>query len=350
MEKKKPKKLKLGTYPYTYARVSAMKSKLIGKQEYDKLVKMGISAINNYLESTDYKRQIDELGSKLSQYELFEAAIHKNLVDTFTKLKRISTDEVDTIIDHYIERWDVYNLITVMRAVHSKAPFESTRKLLIAAGVKNTPYFEELLKLESVKEVLEKTKKLAQPCMKAALEEYRQKNSIYPIETALYRQYYDKLLELTPMFPQEAQHIKNFLLDEIDVINIKTLLRLKKEQADPKTIQSNLISRGSKLNQKRLKMLAEAASIEDMIEKIKQYGFKGYFKDNSADFIEAERELGKYLLSKSFSRAHMLPLSLTSILQYLFAKEIEVNNLRGIMKAKQLGLSEEIIVKKVIVV
>lgn len=349
-EEEKSKKLKLGTYPYTYARVSAMKSKLISKSEYDKLIKMGISALTNYLESTDYKQQINELGSTLSQYELFEQAIHKNLVDTFTKLKKISTDEVDIIIDHYIERWDVYNLVTVLRAIHSKAPAEEAESLLIAAGVENMPYFVDLLKSESIQQVLEKSRALPKAQMLRVLEEYEKRNSIYPIETALYRQYYEKLLKFSESFPEEAEHIKNFILDEIDVVNIKTLLRLKRENAKTETILSNLIMHGAKLNHTKLKELAAKPTFEELIEGIKKSGFREFFSDKSSDFLEAEIELGKYLLAKSFSRSHMIPLSMTSILQYMFAKEIEVKNLRGIVKAKQLGLSEETIEKKVIVV
>lgn len=349
LKDEKVKKLKLGTYPYTYARVSAMKSKLIKIDEYNKLIKMEISALTNYLEGTDYKKQIDALGATLSGYELFEQAINRNLVDTFTKLKKISTDEVDIIIDHYIERWDVYNLLTVARGVHAKLPKDEIKSLLIAAGVKNMDFFIGLIDSDTVKQVLEKSRMLSKGVMDHSLKEYEVSNSIFPIENALLREYYDKLINFSKTFPDDAEHIRNFILDEIDVLNIRTLLRLKREGMPAQKILNYILREGAKLKINKLRSLANEGSFENLINGLKESGFKEYF-EKQTNFLDAEIELDKYLLRKSFSKSHMIPLSMTSILQYMFAKDIEVRNLRGIVKAKQLGLSEEIIEKKVIVV
>jgi len=49
------------------------------------------------------------------------------------------------------------------------------------------------------------------------------------------------------------------------------------------------------------------------------------------------------LLKQSILLLHQHPLSVDVILGYMFAKDIEVRNLKIIVKGKQLGLSEEFI-------
>ena len=54
-----------------------------------------------------------------------------------------------------------------------------------------------------------------------------------------------------------------------------------------------------------------------------------------------ETELYKHLLKQSILLLHQHLLSVDVILGYMFAKDIEVRNLRIIIKGKQLGLSEQ---------
>ena len=48
--------LALGKYPYTYARVSVMRSFLLRKEDYHKLMKMNVNEIISYLQSSQYKK------------------------------------------------------------------------------------------------------------------------------------------------------------------------------------------------------------------------------------------------------------------------------------------------------
>ena len=63
----------------------------------------------------------------------------------------------------------------------------------------------------------------------------------------------------------------------------------------------------------------------------------------SGSLIALETDLSKLLLRKSMMLLHQHPLSIDVILGYMFAKDVEVRNLRIIIKGKQLGLHEEFI-------
>ena len=53
-------KIRIGMYPYTYARVSAMKGKLIQRDQYQKMLRMGTNEVTKFLQETEYRKEIDE--------------------------------------------------------------------------------------------------------------------------------------------------------------------------------------------------------------------------------------------------------------------------------------------------
>jgi len=65
-------KIVLGRYPYTYARVSVMRASILTKDDYHKLLKMSLNEIISYLQSSEYKKAIDELGIKYAGVELMD--------------------------------------------------------------------------------------------------------------------------------------------------------------------------------------------------------------------------------------------------------------------------------------
>jgi V/A-type H+-transporting ATPase subunit C len=63
----------------------------------------------------------------------------------------------------------------------------------------------------------------------------------------------------------------------------------------------------------------------------------------------AEIELDTTLLRKERLLMHQFPLTVNSIIGFMFAKEIEVKNLKVLVKGKKLGLDEEYLSKLVVV-
>ena len=107
-------------YPYTYVRVLTMKAKLLTRDDYNKLLKMGFSEIAKFLQDSEYKKEINEFASELKGADLLEAALNKNLVASFNKLWRISPDELDLLINAYVRRYDFFNIKTIIRGRFAK--------------------------------------------------------------------------------------------------------------------------------------------------------------------------------------------------------------------------------------
>ena len=95
-----------------------------------------------------------------------------------------------------------------------------------------------------------------------------------------------------------------------------------------------------------LKELIKRLEKEKFGETIKK-GIEEFEKNES--LIELEIGLYKFLLKRSTSLMHEHPLSIDVILGYMFAKEMDVKNLRLLLKGKQLGLDEEFIERQLVI-
>jgi len=345
--------IKLGEYPYTYVRVVAMKSLLFRQQDYDKILKMKLDEIASYVQDSTYTKEINELANTLSGFDLLEHALTLNSVRSLEKLKKISPKELEYMINLYLRRNDFFNLKTIIRAKQAKIPLERIENLLIPSGKMNKEEFIGLYAKDSVEEILKSTK-LKFIRFKEALDYLADKNSLMLVENVLDHIYFKEVLDSLEEIPDEGKLFREFLQYEIDVINLKLILKLKLSGADEKTVGASVISGGKVLSKARLNGLV-ALDFEHVLEEIKKTKFNPIIKDYVAlvlsdkSLIGFEHALDRFLLKKASQLIHKHPLSVDIILGYMFAKEIEVRNLKMIIKGKQLGIDEQIIEKQVVV-
>jgi V/A-type H+/Na+-transporting ATPase subunit C len=343
----KYKKLKLGTYPYTYVRTAVMKSLLFKKEDYQKMLKMGFNEIAKFLQDSNYKNEINELSREHSGADLLELALNKSLSVSFKKLMRISPDEVDILINQYAKRKDIDDIKTILRGKLTKTDDKLILNSLTAAGALSLDYLHSLMKMDTVEDILKNNKIVKFDLLKEGLNELNEKNTLAGIENALDRDYYQSLIQFASSLPKQGRLFKGFISKEVEILNILTLLRLKKSNFSKEDIKKFIIP--SVFGNSKIMKLAEVDDLEELSRSLEQTEYrdgvqKGIqeYKENGS-LITLETEMYKHLLRKTILLLHQHPLSVEVILGYMFAKEIEVRNLKIIVKGKQLGLEDDFI-------
>lgn len=345
------RKLKLKKYPYTYARVAAMRSKLISKEQYHKLIKMELNSIIQYLEETTYKSQIDRLALTYSDMDLIEQALNLNLIDTTEKLRRICPENLRALIDAYLLFYDIENIKTLLRGRHGNYPAEKVRQLLVTAGVLKKDFLISLLKKESFAQILHEIR-LNGVRLSEILDKSSDKDTddLAKVENLLHKWYLQQLSKISERFPKQGALMREFIRDEITISNIKTLLRLKRINRDKQGIMKFMFPAGN-ISHSRLEHLASLENLQEVVEELKKtsYGpaFEGSF--TTERLSDYELALDKMQIKRNFLRTHQHPLTVISILSFMFAKDIEVKNLKTLVKAKQLGISQEYIEEKLLI-
>lgn len=349
LRKEKTKRINLKRYPYTYVRTAVMRSLLFKKEDYHKMLKMGFSEIANFLQGSHYKKEINALATEYSGADLLELALNRSLAESFKKLIRISPYELSLLIKEYIKRKDIEDIKTILRGKFTSTNERLIESSITAAGTLSYDFLLSLLKKESIEEILKSSKIAEYSISKDGLKVLKEKNNLVGIENALDKCYYNHLIQFSSILPKEGTLFRDFLLKEVEILNILTLIRLKKAKLGKEIVKDFIILSGNKSSDSKMMSLAELDNLEELSRMLERTEYKNIiakgieeFKKNGS-LITFEAQLYKYLLNKSALFMHQHPLSIDVILGYMFAKDIEVRNLKVIVKGKQLGLSEEFI-------
>ena len=348
MLKLETKKLELGFYPYTYVRASVMKSLLFKKDDYQRMLKMGFNEIAKFLQESHYRNEINQLATEYSGSDLLELALNRNLADSFKKLISISHPNLRILINEYIKRKDIDDIKTILRGKLTGANEKQIKASITSAGTLSYDFLISLLKKESIEEILKNNRLVDFSLLKDGIKELNEKRNLVAVENALDKYYYSRLMQFSRLLPKEGALFRSFLLKEVEVLNILTLFRLKKAKFEKAAAKNFIISTGQPRDS-LVKSLLDVDDLEELSRALEKTeyrdaiskGIEEFRKSNS--LITLEASLYKHLLKQSILFMHQHPLTIDVILGYMFAKDIEVRNLKIIVKGKQLNLGEDFI-------
>ena len=115
---------------YAYARVAVMKSRLLRKENYDRMLKMGFNEILKYIEESEYKKEMDEFDVSSQDLSIIESALNANLIRTIEKLHRISNENMREVLKLHALRYDIANMKTIIRSKFAGVSNDEIKELL----------------------------------------------------------------------------------------------------------------------------------------------------------------------------------------------------------------------------
>lgn len=251
-------------------------------------------------------------------------------------------------------RYDIGDIKTVLRSKLTNADKKLTANSITAAGTLSYDFLISLLEKESIEEILKNNNIIDFSYLKDGLKELNEKKSLVAIENGMDRYYYNNLIQFSKILPKEGALFRDFLLKEVEVLNILTLLRLKKSKFSKDITKNFIILSWDKIKDSKIMNLAKVDDLDELSNAFNKTEYKNIVAEGIENFkksgslITLESELYKYLLKQSTLFMHQHPLSIDVILGYMFAKDIEVRNLKIIVKGKQLGLKEDFIESQLI--
>jgi V/A-type H+-transporting ATPase subunit C len=167
-------------------------------------------------------------------------------------------------------------------------------------------------------------------------------------ENRLEQAYYHFLLNSIHARSEANRLFLDFIQEEIDLVNIKTLLMTKYESVEPAAIVSMILP-GGKILEKNIERLINASDFKQFLEELSTVPEYQTIRDSIGSIEQTNslshiiRALEKNHLTKATKKSYLHPLSILPILDYLIRKRIEVENLRILARAKEKGLSEQTI-------
>ena len=171
--------------------------------------------------------------------------------------------------------------------------------------------------------------------------------SISEIEDELYKIYYNEITKLKPA-ELSLKLFVDFVKMEVDIKNIKTILRLKVEDVPVEEIMDKIIPNGYELSVDEARKLA-AMSWDELTKSLEGYWFwKGV--EIEKEFSTIEVEFDKAWIEAIARKASNYPLSILPVLQYMVLKKVESDNLRILGWGKWQNIPNEEIERQLVIV
>lgn len=339
-----------GNYAYACTRVKAKKSFLLERDTYSRMLVMDVYEIGRFLGETQYHDEMTKYASRHTGANLIEVSVTRNLAKTYSDILGFCTGHLREMVGDYLKRWDTFNIKTVLRGKVIGAPEEEIVDTLVPAGEFSETYLRSLMQAGQMQDVMDAL--VSNPSLSVTPELVREvveSGRLASLEDHLDRvMYYDLLNDIEPTNTAEKL-LRDFVRREIDVTNLKILLKLKAEKVPEDKVVKYLIPGGMDYSMDKLRALAQQEGSIPIIEELEKSSMFDEIRLALEQFRTDQKlsaitiALDKALIHTSEKFAHFYPLSVLPIVNYMIRKKVEVDNIRIIARGKESGLPTKVI-------
>lgn len=181
-----------------------------------------------------------------------------------------------------------------------------------------------------------------------ALDKYEETGNPKDIDTILDQYYYDNLLYDADKLG--LARVKDFTKERIDLINVKTLLRVKSQDLSVEELQESLIEGGNISLDKFIEGFN--SSINTLVamtsnDSINKYLINAIDNDKSIDenLLDLEKSIDDHFMDYS-REAKSMTFGPEVLMNYVISKETEIKNLRIILVSKLNSLPKEFTIER----
>lgn len=313
-------------------RIRVLETRLLDKTKLDRMIDSSspLEALK-ILEETEYSIFM----SKVKRPEDYEILLSNELKRVYHLLYEISP--VKSLVNMMSLKYDYHNIKVMIKGKILNKDFAD---IIIPVG--NVPI--EKLKTFIDNEYYRDLNPIMRKAIEDALEDFGTNKDPQRIDIILDKYMFEQMLSLNKEIGDEF--LDKYLKSLIDLNNIKTLLRVKKQNKDKNFFTSVIISGGFIDKDKLIALLND--SVENIPAKLSytdygevlRAGIDAYSKTGSINIFE---KLSDNFIMEYMKRAKYISFGPEPIISYLYAKENEIKVIRIIMIGKLNNMKSEII-------
>ncbi len=309
----------------------------------------------NQLNETIYRGFINDL----DRPEEYEKILKDELKRVYKVIEDIAPDK--EIIDYMKEKYIFHNLKVLVKELIQDKDYSSLylemgdvdlayiKKNLIKEDRKSD-FFDKVASLSSDKEddLGKDPRDLYLDYSQKALSTYEETKNPQDIDISLDKSYYEKLLIDAKALDMDS--LIDFTRETIDLINLKSLLRVKSQDEDMETLEKILIE-GGFIEPIKFKEYF-SYEINQLIGSLSNAIIGSYVKDSLKDDLDLDDNI--LALEKAID-SHMTDYTRDSkmitfgpevLMNYVISKETEIKNLRILLVSKLNKLDKEFTLEK----
>jgi len=341
-------------YIYVCTRMRVRKSKLILREEYMRMLNMSLPEITRIIQETEYKQEIDELSSSFKGIDLIEVALSWNLAKEYQKILEITPGNLKQFTRSYLRRWDIQNILTILRGKMQGEKVGKIKEILVPAGSLDRVILDRLLAEDNPERIVEALRgNRIYPVLSREFPATKESGSFSRMENELYKQFFSEIITEAESGIKGGNQFLDFIRFDIDIRNIKTLFRLRMDtlvdDAREMYISGGVLSSADFAALNTLRDQAEF--IDQMKAKIRNSLLISLLDELKSEKVihDVESRLTRVQLEQMERLSKRNPFSIHPILVYLEKKKYEVFNLRALARGKESKLPSDRIAEYLVV-
>ncbi len=337
-----------GPAPYIYVstRLRVRRAKLLRAEEYNRMLNMSLPEITRYIEELEYKTEIDELAPSFSGVDLVEVALSWNLAKEYQNVLALTPGSMAGFTAEYLRRWDIANVLTILRGRLQGFKPGKIKEVLIPAGALDRTVLDRIVTEESPERIAEGLRGThLYQVVERELGPAVESGSFARFENELYKQYFADLIRAARAGIKGGSEFLQYIQLEIDITNMQNLWRLRAGGAIEE-VRDYLIP-GGRIPVDELNRLATAETVDEIVDSLKKRTNISALQDAIEELRcgcsvrQIENRLTRFKLEQMDRMSRRYPFSISPVLVYLERKRYEVYNLRAIARGKAANLAPE---------
>ncbi|MCW4054434.1 MAG: V-type ATPase subunit [Candidatus Bathyarchaeota archaeon] len=329
-------------------RVAIENLKLIEIDDLINLIGKDLEGIRYAMADSSYQKQLSAVSSTVLDYRFLEVAILQNYAETIQKLIEFSSGNIKKLLVALSKKVEVANIKTILRATKAQIDVKEALKNIVPLGDLDVDRCQAILaEAKSIGDVIIALQDFKYGEVLKPVGENEGKIDLTLLEVALDKAVYREILgSIEKLTGIDEKIAKAVLGIELDVANVKTILKGKELEVNPKIIEEYLMPPAF-FTEDILEEAMETADVKSMMESLALIVESGHMiykkiiaqllKESDAPLSLLEAILNKAPLEMSLYqlREHSRYYNIGFILAFLNLKWAEVKNLRCVVKGSE---------------
>ncbi|EDS77463.1 V-type ATP synthase subunit C [Clostridium massiliodielmoense] len=319
-------------YVQAVPRIRAVENKLLDRAKIQRLLdSTSADEAFKILQETDYGL----LMAEVKRPEDYEVVLSKELVRLYSFMYEITPEK--KLIDIMSIRYDYHNIKVLLK---SKILGKDFKEILIPVGTISVNNLTKWILNEDFKEL----SKTMQEAIEKSIKVFEEEEDPQKIDIVLDNYMYKEMVSRAKKINDE--YLLRFLKINIDLINVKTLLRVKKQDKSRKFLEEVLLDDGEIKKEEFVEMFN--LNVENIVNKLQytdyldvvKLGIEEYTQSKNLKILE---KLSDNFIMNFIKDAKYVSFGSEPLIAYIFAKENEIKIIRIIMVGKLNNIDADVI-------
>jgi len=346
----------MAEFDYGNARLRAMKSRLLSRQELQGLAEAGsVKGVIAALTNTPYRKPVEAALARTSGMDCISSALKDDLVNTLARIHCFYDGVAHEMVMIVLRIYDVHNLKTILRGLSSRALPAEILAAVLPVGDLDHHLLAELARLPDPRAAIDFLATMNSPFAEPLLR----MRALHPgadtnrMELALEQWSFLRAKTYLESEDLNGDILSSALELDVDIVNLLTICRfthapaerrLLREWLGEDDLRALMIGPGAL----SLDLLVQAGMLDTLEGAIEIFAGTVYEEPlhaglaayaQSARLSDLERQLLRFRLRWLADKITADPLGIGLVLGYVALKVNEVSNLRWIAQGASLGLS-----------